>query len=178
MKLTTHPDSGTTSRVLNANSPNRQKSKAAKPRKPSKVKGVKVSTLWTFPWNQILVLKKGPFILFKACLLNLTFYKGSHSKGLKQKSIACASKKNKTFHRKVFCATFHGSKNLFEKCAFHPTWLNYQHFGHSSFPIPVPKLAFLERSLNLSFGFVWLDKKSSNIKILKVCCQSLITKTL
>ena len=55
-------------------------------------------------------------ILFKACLFNLTFYKGSHSKGLKQKSTACASKKNKTFHRKVFGATFHGSTNLFETC--------------------------------------------------------------
>ena len=55
-------------------------------------------------------------ILFKASLFNLTFHKGSHSKGLKQKSTACASKKNKTFHRKVFCATFHGSINLFEKC--------------------------------------------------------------
>jgi len=41
MKLTTYPGSDTTSRVLNANSPNRQKSNAAKPRKPSKVKGVK-----------------------------------------------------------------------------------------------------------------------------------------
>ena len=54
-------------------------------------------------------------ILFKACLFNLTFHKGSHSKGLKQKSTACASKKSKTFHRKVFWATFHGSTNLFEK---------------------------------------------------------------
>ena len=61
------------------------------------------------------------FILFKACLFNLTFHKGSHSKGLKQKSTACASKKNKTFHRKVFCATFHGSTNLFEKCGLSPT---------------------------------------------------------
>ena len=58
----------------------------------------------------------GLSILFKACLFNLTFHKGSHSKGLKQKSTACASKKNKTFHRKVFWATFHGSTNLFEKC--------------------------------------------------------------
>ena len=54
-------------------------------------------------------------ILFKACLFNLTFYKGSHSKGLKQKSTACASKKNKTFHRKAFSATFHGSTDHFEK---------------------------------------------------------------
>ena len=61
---------------------------------------------------------------------------------------------------------------------FHPTGLDYQHFGHSSFPIPGPKLAFLERSLNLNFGFVWLDKNSSNIKILKVSCESLKTETL
>ena len=33
----------------------------------------------------------------------------------KAKSTACASKKNKTFHRKAFCTTFHGSANLFEK---------------------------------------------------------------
>jgi len=54
-------------------------------------------------------------ILFKACLFNLTFYKGSHSKGQKQKSTAYISKKDKTFHRKDFCATFHGSTHLFEK---------------------------------------------------------------
>ena len=35
---------------------------------------------------------------------------------VKQKSTACASKKNKAFHRKVFGATFQGSTNLFEKC--------------------------------------------------------------
>ena len=34
----------------------------------------------------------------------------------KVKSIVCASNKNKTFHRKGFCATFHGSTNLFEMC--------------------------------------------------------------
>ena len=59
-------------------------------------------------------------ILFKACLFNLTFYKGSHSKGLKQKSTACASKKNKTFHRKAFSATFHGSTSHFEKYGLGP----------------------------------------------------------
>ena len=57
-------------------------------------------------------------ILFKACLFNLTFHKGSHSKGQKLKSTACSSKKNKTFHRKVFWATFHGSTNLFEKYVY------------------------------------------------------------
>ena len=57
-------------------------------------------------------------ILFKACLFNLTFHKGSHSKGLKQKSTA--SKKNKIFHSKVFCAAFHGSTNLFQKCENDP----------------------------------------------------------
>ena len=33
----------------------------------------------------------------------------------KAKSTAQASKKNKTFHRKAFSATFHGSTSLFEK---------------------------------------------------------------
>ena len=68
----------------------------------------------------IRAFKKVLYLVFviqiEACLFNLTFYKGSHLKGLKQKSTACASKKNKTFHRKVFCATFHGFTNLFEKC--------------------------------------------------------------
>ena len=45
------------------------------------------------------------------------FHKGS-TQNRKVNSTACASKKNKTFHRKVFGATFHGSTNLFEKCGF------------------------------------------------------------
>ena len=32
------------------------------------------------------------------------------------KGTACASKKNKTFHRKVFPATFHTSRHLFDTC--------------------------------------------------------------
>ena len=68
-------------------------------------------------WGIIQISMVWLSILFKACLFNLTFYKGSHSKGLKQKSTACASKKNKTFHRKAFSATFHGSTDHFEKYA-------------------------------------------------------------
>ena len=37
------------------------------------------------------------------------------------KSTTCASKKNKTFHRKAFFATFHSSTHLFDTCAFKDT---------------------------------------------------------
>ena len=64
------------------------------------------------------VAKSITAILFKARLFNLTFHKGSHSKGLKQKSTAYTSKENKTFNCKDFCATFYGSTHLFEKYGF------------------------------------------------------------
>ena len=49
------------------------------------------------------------FILFKAWLFRKPF------KRAKAKSTACASKKNKTYHRKVFAQPFPGSTKLFEK---------------------------------------------------------------
>ena len=41
----------------------------------------------------------------------------------KAKSTEGASKKNRPFNRKAFCATFHGSTNLFEKYGS-DTWQN------------------------------------------------------
>ena len=39
-------------------------------------------------------------ILFKACLFDLTFYKGSHSKGLKQRALHVHQRKTKSFTAK------------------------------------------------------------------------------
>ena len=45
-------------------------------------------------------------ILFKACLFNLTFYKGSHSKGLKQRALHVHQRKTKHFIAKLFAQPF------------------------------------------------------------------------
>ena len=45
-------------------------------------------------------------ILFKACLFNLTFYKGSHSKGLKQRAMHVHQRKTKHFIAKLFAQPF------------------------------------------------------------------------
>jgi len=45
-------------------------------------------------------------ILFKACLFNLTFYKGSHSKGLKQRALHVHQRKTKHFIAKLLAQPF------------------------------------------------------------------------
>ena len=55
--------------------------------------------------------KSGPIIslfciLFKACLFNLTFYKGSHSKGLKLRALHVHQRKTKHFIAKLLAQPF------------------------------------------------------------------------
>ena len=45
-------------------------------------------------------------ILFKACLFNLTFYKGSHSKGLMQRALPVHQRKTKHFIAKLLTQPF------------------------------------------------------------------------
>ena len=141
-------------------------------------------------WGQELARPKS--IQIEACLFNLTFYKGSHSKGLKQKSTACASKKNKTFHRKAFSATFHRSTDHFEKYDLQYTGTPQQWIFSSrlnrlllrGFPLMrgfyVVKNSLVKHSLSINErfstiegstieGFQCISKKSAGIfKFLKI----------
>ena len=64
---------------------------------------------------QTLSYGAGECILCEACLFDLTFYKDSHSKRLKQRALHVHQRKTKHIIAKLFAQPFPGSTKLFEK---------------------------------------------------------------
>ena len=60
----------------------------------------------TLSINAVRRGKGANIIPFEACLFNLTFYKGNHSKGLKQRTLHVHQRKTKHFIAKLFVQPF------------------------------------------------------------------------